>query len=140
MKITVSQLRQIIREEIQKVKTLNEELDKSKVSQMINKIDANAKKYGFKKVSGPAKFLPKFTRSKDNQDSLQLWRRDEDGYEVELYNDYDELQVRWSDGKKYGKYGGGVSGMSAFDLTQDRYWKQYIKMPGEFVNPEYNKK
>jgi hypothetical protein len=126
MKITVSQLRQIIREEIQKVKTLNEELDKSKVSQMINKIDANAKKYGFKKVSGPAKYLPKFTRSKDNQDSLQLWRRDEDGVEVELYSDYDEMQIRWA---FKGKPGAGGSFQSAGAWTLEKQWKQYIKMP-----------
>lgn len=50
MKITISQLRQIIREEIQKVKksTLNEAFDPKAAKKAYDRLDALASKFGFK--------------------------------------------------------------------------------------------
>jgi hypothetical protein len=117
MKITVSQLRQIIREEIKTVKALNEAVG-SQPSLNVSQIEAVNKlalQFGFKKVKNP--------RGSGSYVTLEKWNR-KDGGEVELFYD-GEFGIYFAAGSDDVMGGSGQDAVS--DWTKASTWNKYFK-------------
>lgn len=121
MEITTAQLRQVIREEIQKM-TLNEAGIKD-ISTVIPKLDALAKKYGFK-MQGSVNKNPKGV-----DDTIAKWNDTTPGYQrqfVDLYMENGELWVNWGSFKYNEKYADGSGNDPVRELFNEKSWKNFF--------------
>ena len=121
MKITVSQLRQIIREEIKKVKTLNEAIgsQSSLSASQIQTINKLALQFGFKKVKNV-----KSAGSSGSYIPLERWERNNGDDNVEVFYDTGDFGVFFA---TRDDVSGGSGQDDVSTWTKASTWNKYFK-------------